>query len=212
MHELARVDLCHATNAARAQARILVAVSPRVDGALDEAALPPQAGVELGEGPADGVALALVDEAVAAVLVLGAAGAGVDAVLGLEFGGQRVDGYGLDVAPDRVLHLDAVARVLKGDPLDAVAVLADDEGGCGRDWTRSCGGVDAGPWERWCAVGRRWDVLESVWGLWLALWRCCGGALLLLLGRVLHLGYARAAGHLLWVLAGVLHLVLRLWV
>jgi hypothetical protein len=48
--------------------------------------------------------------------------------------------------------------------------------------------------------------------LWLALWGCCGGALLLLLGWVLHLGDSRAAGHLLRVLAGVLHLVLRLWV
>lgn len=125
---LAVVGLRHALDASAAEAGVLVRVPPAVDGALYEATLAAQTRVELRERPSDGVALGLVHEPVAAVLVLGAAGARVDAVLRLEVLRQGLDVDVLDVAADGVLHLDAVARVLEGYPLHAVGVLPDDEG------------------------------------------------------------------------------------
>lgn len=173
--ELARVDLGHAPHATRAQSRVLVAVAPAVDGALDEAALGAQTGVELCQGPADRVALALVDEPVAAVLILAAAGARVHAVLRLEFGAERVDVDGFHVAPDRVFHLDAVPRVLEGDPLHAVSVLAHNERCRCRDrpWGRA--GIDAGPWDVAVRAIRRCGIhdLLVMLGQWLALGRGC---------------------------------------
>ena len=124
-------------------------------------------------------------QAVALVLVLGAARARVDAVLGLEVLGEAVDVDRLDVAADGVLHLDAVARVLKGDPLNAVLVLPNDEGRGGRDGT-GCGVlVDT--------AGALLVKPRSAWraGLGLLL-RAHSGSLSLELVR-LHLG-ARAAG------------------
>lgn len=87
----------------------MVAVAPAVDGALNEAALFAQVGVELCQRPADGVALALVMQSIALVLVLATAGARIDAVVGLELGAQPFHIDGLDVAADGVFHLDAVA-------------------------------------------------------------------------------------------------------
>jgi hypothetical protein len=118
----------------------LVAVAPAVHGALDEAALSAEARVELCKCPSHGVALSLVVEAVALVLVLVAARAGVDAVLRLELLGKLVDVDGLDIAADGVFHLDAVSRVLECDPLDAVLVLSDDQRSCCGNWAwRSVG-------------------------------------------------------------------------
>lgn len=140
---LACRHLGHAADTAAAQAHVLVAVAPRVDGALDKASLATERAVELGKGPADAVALRLVCQAVSAVLLLGAACSGVHAVLLLEVGSQLVRVDRLDVAADRVLHLDAVSRVLKGNPLHAVAVLADHEGRRGGNRAGGSVGVNA---------------------------------------------------------------------
>lgn len=140
-HCLAVIHLRHAAHTPTPQTRVLVAVSPAVDGALDQTALAAQTRIELCQRPSDGVAFGLVHETVPAVLVLGTAGARVDAVLGLEFLGQGLNVDVLDVAADGVFHLDAVARVFKGDPLDAVVVLADDKRCGGRDGAGSSGCV-----------------------------------------------------------------------
>jgi hypothetical protein len=139
-HRLPAINLSHAAHPPTAQPRILITIAPAVDSALDETALASQGRVELGQGPANGIALSLVDEPVAAVLVLAAACAWVDAILGLEVLVEGVDVDGFHVAADGVFHLDAVSRVLKGDPLHAVAVLANDERGRGGDGARGCTG------------------------------------------------------------------------
>jgi len=87
----------------------LVAVAPAVYGALDQASLSAQARVELGQCPSYGVALGFIVEPVALVLVLVAARARIDAVFCLEFLGKLVDVDGLDIAPNCVLHLNAVS-------------------------------------------------------------------------------------------------------
>ncbi len=86
----------------------MVAVSPAVDCTLDQTALATKAGVQLCESPADSVAFGLVVQAVALVLLLGAAGARIDAVLGFELLRKRVDIDRLDIASNGVLHLDPV--------------------------------------------------------------------------------------------------------
>jgi len=173
VHQLARVDLGHPAHAARPQARVLVAVPPAVDGALDQASLAAQTWVELCQGPPDGVAFALVHQSITPVLILAAARPGVDAVLRLEFGGQRVNIDRFDIATDGIFHLDAVPRVLKGNPLHAISVLSHNKRRRCRDrpWSRAC--IDAGAWDivvravRRCSIH---DLLVMLW-LWLALWR-----------------------------------------
>lgn len=83
---LARVDLGHAADSATPQTRVLVAVAPAVDCALDQTSLAAKAGVEFSKSPSNSVALSLVDQAIAAILVFATASARVDAVLGLELG------------------------------------------------------------------------------------------------------------------------------
>jgi hypothetical protein len=83
-------------------------------------------------------------QAVAFVLVFGAARAGVNAVLGLEVLGQLVDVDRLDIAADGVLHLNAIARVLERDPLHSILILSNDKRSCGRDRTGRGVGVHIG--------------------------------------------------------------------
>lgn len=154
---LAGSHLGHATDATTPQSWVLVAVSPAVYGALNEATLAAQAWVQLGEGPTDGVTLGLVVQTIALVLVLGTASARVDAILRLEVLGQFFDIDRLDVATDGVLHLDAIARVLKGNPLDAVLVLANDEGRGGRNGAWRCVRIAAGASWRASVHGGRTD-------------------------------------------------------
>lgn len=130
---LAIVDLGLAADSSTAQTRVLVAIAPAIDGALDESALTAQRGVQFGKCPAHGVALSLVDKSVTAVLVFVAAGAWVDAVLRFEVLAESVHVDGLDVATDRVLHFHPVPRVLECNPLHSVAVLSHHERRSGRD-------------------------------------------------------------------------------
>lgn len=132
------VHLGHPPHASAPQPDILVAVAPAVHRALDQAALLPEVGIQLRQRPPDRVAFALVVEAVALILVLAAACTGVDAVVCFKLRAELLDVDGLDVAPYGVFHLDAVPRVLKGNPLHAVVILSDDKRGRGRNGTRSC--------------------------------------------------------------------------
>jgi hypothetical protein len=139
---LACGHLCHTPDAATPQSRILVTVTPAVDCALDETTLAPQAGVQLCQRPTDGVAFGLVVETVALVGILCTACAGVDAVLCLELAGEFVDVDRLHIASNSVLHLDTVARILEGNPLDTVLILTHDKWGCCRNRPRRSIGVD----------------------------------------------------------------------
>jgi hypothetical protein len=65
-------------------------------------------------------------QTVSLVLVFGAARARVHAIFSLEVLGQLVDVDRLDIAADRVLHLDTIARVLERDPLHSILVLSND--------------------------------------------------------------------------------------
>lgn len=136
LNRLSIGHLGHAANASTSQTRILVAVAPAVDCALDQASLSTKRRVKLGQGPAHCVAFRLVLQAVSTVLVLGTAGAGVDTVLGLEVARELVCVNRLDVATDGVLHLDPIARVFKCDPLHTIIILSDHERRSGRDWAR----------------------------------------------------------------------------
>lgn len=150
-----RGHLGHSAHATTPQSRILVAVPPAVDGALNETTLSAQAGVELCKSPANSVALSLVVETVTLVLVLGTAGAWVYTVLSLEILGKLVNIDRLDVTADRVLHLDPIARVLKGNPLNAILVLSNNQGSGCRNGTRRSVGVNVGSsWRTWMHVWR----------------------------------------------------------
>lgn len=91
MNLLSLVHLCHATDSSTTKSGVLVAVTPAVHGSLDEASLASKGDVKLGQSPANTVAVGLVHQTVAAILVLGATCAGVDTVLLLELGGQLVN-------------------------------------------------------------------------------------------------------------------------
>lgn len=132
------VDLGHAPDPSTPETRVLIAIPPAVDSPLDQATLLAEVRIELCQGPSDGIALALVVEAIAFVLLLAATRARIHAVGRLEVRAEFPDDDGFDVTADRVFHLDAIARVLEGDPLHTVAVLADHEGGRCRDGTGCC--------------------------------------------------------------------------
>ena len=133
---LACGHLCHTPDTATPQSRILVTVTPAVDCALDKTALAPQAGVQLCQRPTNGVAFGLVVETIALVGILCTACAGVDTVLCLELAGKFIDVDRLHIASNSVLHLDAIARILEGNPLDTILILSHDKWGCCRDWSR----------------------------------------------------------------------------
>lgn len=146
---LSVVHLCHAADSSTSQAGVLVAVPPTVDRSLDETSLTPKRGVQLCEGPTNRVALGLVLQAVAAVLILRAARPRINTVLRLEFCGEFIRVHGLDITSDGVFHLYAVARILKRDPLNTVLILPHYERGGGGDWSWRGVGIGAR-----CRTGR----------------------------------------------------------
>lgn len=186
------VHLRHSAHSSASEPGVLVAVAPAVHGALDKTSLAAQRRVQLSKSPSDRVALGLVYLAVASVLVLGAAGSGVNAVLRLELGRELVRVDRLNIAADGVLHLDAVARVFKRDPLNAVLILSNNQRRSGRDGARRRVGVDTAR-SRSC----RGVQSSAVLGVLLMLHGSRLGLLELQrhLGLRLHLA-ARAVGHL----------------
>lgn len=133
------VDLGHPSHSPTPQTRVLIAVPPAVNRALDQATLAAQAWVQLSERPADRVALSLVVQTISLILILVAAGARIDTVLGLELLRKLVDVDRLDIATDRVLHLYTISRVLECNPLHTVLILPHDKWGSG--WDRTGRGI-----------------------------------------------------------------------
>jgi len=121
------VDLRHPPHASASQSRVLVAVPPAIHRALNQTAFASEARVQLRECPADCIAFAFVMQPIALVLVFWTASAGIHAVFGLELLGQLVHVDRLDIASNRVFHLDTVPRVFESDPLDPVLVLSNYE-------------------------------------------------------------------------------------
>lgn len=139
---LSLVHLCHASHTSASETGILVTVAPAVNGSLDKTSLASEGNVELGQSPPNTVAIRLIHQTVTAILILGAACSGIDAVLLFELGGQLIDVDRLDITADGVLHLDPVPGILEGDPLHTVAILSDHERGSGRNRPRGRTGVD----------------------------------------------------------------------
>lgn len=174
------VDLRHASDSPRSVFRIRVRVSPAIDCALDEPALTAKTWVQLGKSPAHGVAVSFVGESVAAVCALLAAGAWVDAVLVLEISAQLVDVDRLDIAADGILHLDAITRVLKGDPLNSIVVLSNHKwrSRWNRSWVRAWADTCSSNVIRGSIWRRRIHNLLVVVLRWrLSLWNWCGSLL-----------------------------------
>jgi hypothetical protein len=139
-----RGHLGHSSHATTPKSRVLVAIPPAVDSSLDKTTLSAQARIELCKCPANSVALGLVVETVALVLVLGAASTRVHTVLSLEVLRKLVNIDRLDVAANSVLHLDPVTGVLKCDPLNTILVLSNNQRSGRRNGTRGSVGVDVG--------------------------------------------------------------------
>jgi hypothetical protein len=160
---LAVVHLGHAANSSTSKARVLVAVSPAVNRSLDQAPLAAQGRVELRQSPSDAIAISLVHQSVSAILILGAASSRVDAILLLKLGGQLIGINGLNIASDRVLHLDSVARVFESNPLDAISVLSHNQrsGRGNGSWSS----IRINAWR-----GVAWTLQLRCIGLMLGLW------------------------------------------
>lgn len=90
LNRLAIVDLGHSSDASTPQSRVLVAVAPTVNSSLNQTSLPTETRIQLSQSPPNSVAFRLVNQPVATVLILTAAGSGVDAVLRLKFRAQGV--------------------------------------------------------------------------------------------------------------------------
>lgn len=120
------IDFCHSPNASASQSRVLVAVSPGVNGSLDQASLAAKTGVQFGQSPANSVAFCFVNQAIASVLVFAATGSWVNAILSLEFWAQGIHIHRLHITSDGILHFDAIPRILECNPLNTIVVLSND--------------------------------------------------------------------------------------
>jgi len=130
------VHLGHSPDSTTSQSHVLVAVAPAVDCSLDQAALLSEVRVQLCQCPTDSIALGLVVKPIALVGILLAACARVNAVVRFEIRAEIFNVDRLDIASDRVFHLDSIPGVLECDPLNAVIVLSDYKGGRCRNGSR----------------------------------------------------------------------------
>lgn len=126
-HMLSVMNFGHSPHPPASQPLILVTIPPTVYRPLDQAPLSLQARVQLRQRPSDGVALGFVDQPIAAVLILTAAGSRIDAVLRPKLGRQLLHVDRFHIAPDRVFHFHSIARVFKRDPLHTVVVLVNHQ-------------------------------------------------------------------------------------
>lgn len=210
LNRLPIVNLGHPSDSTTSQSRVLVAVAPTVHSSLDQSSLSTKTWIEFCQCPADCVALGLVDQTVASVLVLATTSSWVNAVLGFEFWAECVNIDRFNIASDGILHLYAIARVFECNPLNTVVVLANYQwSGCW-DWAWRSIWVDPAAAT---AIARSivlvhwrpiWSMLlRTQWLLWRTreLWHVR-----------LHLRSWTPSHTLLRVLAGVLlHLVLASW-
>lgn len=159
IHSFPTANLRHPPYSSASQAGILIAVTPAVHRPLNQPSLSPQTRVKLCQCPAYSVALGLVMQSIALVLIFRTAGPRVHAVLRLKILWKGNCFHRLDIAPDRVFHLHPVSRVLESDPLHAVLILPHNKRCRGGNWTGSSIRIYA---------GRAW------WTLMHALRRSCG--------------------------------------
>lgn len=78
------IDFGHPPNTSAPQSRILIAVSPAVNGSLNQSSLAAKTGVQLGQSPSNSVAFSFVNQTVSTVLVLAATSPWINAILSLE--------------------------------------------------------------------------------------------------------------------------------
>jgi hypothetical protein len=159
-HLLPVVELGHAPNSPAAQPGILVAISPTIHRSLNQASLPSETRIQLGQGPSDGVAFGFINEPIPAVLVLIATRSWINAVFRLEFGGQLLHVDRLHVASDCIFHLHAVSGILKRDPLHAIVVLAHHERRRRRNRSWRCVRVSSAP-TGWAGMQRSAIALRT---------------------------------------------------
>jgi hypothetical protein len=126
LNRLSIVNLGHSSDTTTSQSRVLVTVAPAVNRSLNQPSLSAEAGVEFCQGPTNCVALCLVDQAIASVLVFTAASSWVDTIFSLELWTQVVNIDRFHVASNCVLHLYAIARIFKSNPLNTVIVLSNN--------------------------------------------------------------------------------------
>lgn len=139
LSRLSFVNLVLSPYSAAPQPMVTIAISPAVNGALNQTAFLPQANVQGRQSPADSIALSFVLSTIALVFFLRFAGSRVDAVRGLELISERVLVDRFDITTDRVLHLHAVSGVVERYPLDSVLILMNDLRSRGGYRARSCG-------------------------------------------------------------------------
>ena len=137
------VDLGHPSDTSTPQSRVLVAVAPTVHSSLNQPSLSTQARVQLCKSPSNSIAFGLVYQSIPPVLVFAAASSGVDTVLGLELWAQSINIDRFHIASDGVFHLNAVARILKRDPLHTIVILSHNKWCSCRNWTWSRVRVDS---------------------------------------------------------------------
>jgi hypothetical protein len=127
LNRLTIVDFGHSSNSPTSQSRVLVTISPTIHRSLNQSSLASQTGVELRQGPANRVAFRLIDQPITPVLILAAAGSRINTIFRLEFWTQSLDIHRLDIAPNCVFHLNAVARVLECNPLNPIVILSHNK-------------------------------------------------------------------------------------
>ena len=136
------MKLRHPSHPSASESWVLVAITPTIDCALDQAALLSKRRIQLRECPAYCIALALIGKAIALVLILGTTRSRIYTIGRFKFLAQLCCVDVLDVTTDRVLHLHSVARILECNPLHSIIILADHKRR--RRWNRT-----------WCCAGIR---------------------------------------------------------
>jgi len=142
LNSFASVDLGHSSNPSASQSRILIAISPTVHSSLNQSSLSAQTGIQFRQCPSNRVAFRLINQSVASVLILAATGSRIYAVLRLEFRRQCVNIHRLDIASNRIFHLDAITRIFESNPLNSIVVLSHNQRSRCWDWARCRIGVD----------------------------------------------------------------------
>lgn len=174
LNRLPIVNLGHSSDSTTSQSRVLVAVAPTIHSSLDQSSFSTKTWIEFCQGPADCIALSLVHQTIASVLVLATACSWIDAVLSLEFWAECVNIDRFHIASDGILHLYAIARVFECNPLNTVVVLANYQWGSCWNWTWRSIWVNSA-----AATAIAWSTVlvhrRPIWGMllrtqWL-LWR-----------------------------------------
>ena len=134
-----RIHLSLPPHASTPQADILVAVSPTINGPLNQTSFSTEALVELSKSPSDSIALGLVVQPVSTIIFLSATCSRIDTILRLEFSTEFFHIHRLNVTTDRIFQLDAITGVFESNPLNAIVILLYNQRGCcwNRTWSRA---------------------------------------------------------------------------